>query len=241
MLKNKVVQVEKTSVVQNVLMQLIELIMNGTLKHGDKLPSEKQLMELFKVGRSSLREAVRALSALGLVEVRVPEGTFVTESFGGFFTKHLALMSRISFDNIVELIEARIRIESGLAELAASKAVQEDKRIIRQHLDAMRSAENNEQFLNADLQFHMAVAECARNSFLLHVLNILRDVMRTWIMKVSRSEAARQRTIQQHEQIADAISRNAPADAARAMTEHLESVSALLLEIQEQEKREQAE
>ncbi len=229
MLRDKVVTIAKVTLAQNIVQQLIEIIMNGTIKPGDKLPPEKQLMEMFGVGRSSLREAIRALITLGLVEVRVPEGTFVSNSFGGFFTKHLALMSRISFDNIIDLVEARIAIEVDIAEIAARKASVEDNDRLNEVLKLMREAKENEQFLQADLQFHLLLAEIAKNSFMLHVMNILRDITREWILKVIQLPSSKELATKQHEKIAEAIKNNDVIAAGKSMREHLESVSELLM------------
>lgn len=228
-LADKVVMVQKVTLAQSIVQQLIEIIMNGTIKPGDKLPAEKQLMELFGVGRSSLREAIRALTTLGLVEVRVPEGTFVSKSFGGFFTKNLALMSRISFDNIIELVEARVAIEVDIAEIAARKATADDITRLNEVLKLMRESKENEEFLQADLQFHLTLAEIAKNSFMLHVMNILRDITREWILKVIQLPSSKELATKQHEKIAVAIENNDVTAAGNAMREHLESVSELLM------------
>ncbi|RAP77921.1 FadR/GntR family transcriptional regulator [Paenibacillus montanisoli] len=235
MIRNKVTQVERKTVAQNILQQLIELIMNGTLAPGEKLPTEFQLMEMFGAGRSSLREAIKALAALGLIEVRVPEGTFVSATMGGFFTKQLALVSKISFDNIVELIEARIKIETDLAELAAWKSTEEELKELHDCLELMRTAENNVQFTQGDLQFHIQLGNMAKNSFLIHVLHILHDITATWIMKVIQTESSKKLAVSQHERIYQAVASKDPAAAGQAMTEHLESVSALLLEVRDKE------
>ncbi|MCS7463999.1 FadR family transcriptional regulator [Paenibacillus doosanensis] len=231
MLEDKINPIKKTTLSQDIVQKLIELIVNGTIGPGEKLPSEKQLMELFGVGRSSLRESIRALVALELVKVKVPEGTFVSKSFGNFFTKHLELMSKISFDNIVELVEARLKLEVDLAELAALKASDEELR----HLDAiiatMKQAKDNEEFLNADLEFHIHIAQMAHNSFMFQVLSILRDITREWIYRVLQSESAREISLAQHERIARAIQRRDPAEAGEKMREHLETVGEILLNI----------
>ena len=232
MLDKKVIQVEKKTIAHNIVQQLIDLIMNGSIGPGEKLPSEKQLMELFGVGRSSLREAIRALIALGLVEIRVPEGTFVSDELGGFFTKQLALKSKISFDNISELVEARISIEVSIAELAAKKATSADYKRLDEILATMRRAQDNEQFLQADLQFHTVLAEVAQNSFMLHVMNILRDITREWIYKVIQLDNSKESATFQHEKIVEAIHNNDVDGAGQAMMEHLHSVSELLLKIQ---------
>ncbi|MED3574888.1 FadR/GntR family transcriptional regulator [Cytobacillus praedii] len=230
MLEGKINQLKKTTLSQDIVQQLMELITNGTISPGEKLPSEKELMELFGVGRSTLREATRALAALELIEVRVPEGTFVTESFGGFFTKHLALMSKISFDNIIELIEARVKYETDLAEMAAEKSTPADHQRLDNILHVMKQANTNEEFLRSDLEFHTAIAEIARNSFMLQVMNILRDITKEWMFKVIESSTIQERAIAHHMKIAKAIKDNNKVEAGNAMLEHLTIVSDLLLE-----------
>lgn len=234
MLKDKVIQVEKSTISQKIVQQLIDLILNGTIGAGERLPSEKELMEMFGVGRSSLREAIRALIVLGLVEVRVPEGTFVSHSLGNFFTKHLGLMSKISFDNIVELVEARIAIEVDIAEIAARKATPEQCEELQALVRQMReTGDNNERFMQADVRFHAALAEISQNSFMLHVQSILRDITRQWIMEVIQLQSSKDLAADQHEQIAEAIRRGDPEAAGKRMAEHLETVSRLLFEQQQ--------
>ncbi|MBG9587544.1 FadR/GntR family transcriptional regulator [Cytobacillus firmus] len=235
MLEGKINQLKKTTLSQDIVQQLMELIINGTISPGEKLPSEKELMELFGVGRSTLREATRALAALELIEVRVPEGTFVTDSFGGFFTKHLALMSKISFENISELIEARVRYEIDLAEMAAEKSTGSDHKRLDNILSLMRKAKSNEEFLKMDLEFHTAIAEIAKNSFMLQVMNILHDITKEWMAKVIESSAIQERAINHHERIARAIKEKNIAEAGDAMLEHLTIVSKLLLEYHNKE------
>lgn len=237
MLENQVNQVKKVPVSQHVTQQLIDLIMNGTISMGEKLPPERKLMEMFGVGRSSLREAIRALVALGLVEVRVPEGTFVSVNFGDFFTKQLALMSKISFENTAELVEARIAIETDIAELAAVKVNNEDLQKLDGFLLKMKEAENNEDFLKADLGFHTTLGEVSRNSFMIQVMRILRETTAKWINKVIQIEESKELAITQHENIFNAIKKKEPKEAAEAMFKHLEFVSELLMKMKENERK----
>ncbi|MCS0789875.1 FadR family transcriptional regulator [Cytobacillus firmus] len=235
MLEGKINQLKKTTLAQDIVQQLMELIINGSIAPGEKLPSERQLMEMFGVGRSSLREAIRALVALELVEVRVPEGTFVTQSFGGFFTKHLSLMSKISFENISELVEARLKLETMLVELAAKKSGQKEGELLDKIILSMKDADN-EGFLHADLKFHMTIAKIAGNSFLFEVMHILQDITKAWMFKVIESYPIQEEAIKHHEKIAQAIKNNDIKSAGEAMTEHIEIVSKLLLEFQDEEK-----
>ena len=230
MFEGQIHQVTKTTMSQNIVQQLMELIINGTLARGDKLPSEKQLMEMFGVGRSTLREAIRALVALGLIEVRVPEGTFVAQSFGDFFTKHLELMSKISYDNILELVEARVKMEAVLAEMAAEKSTEEDHVKLAEIVAAMKQSVDHQTFLELDLAFHRLISEMARNSFLSEVLQISSVVTKVWMVKVIEGFSIRQKLIDQHIAVAEAIQAKKPAEAKEAMSEHLSTINDLLLD-----------
>jgi len=230
--ESKAQQVKKVMVAQNVTQQLIDLIMNGSILPGQKLPTEKQMMEIFGVGRSSLREATRALVALGLIEVRVPEGTFVAQTFGEFFTKQLSLMSKISFDNILELIEARIAIEIDIVELVVLKSTSEDIEKLTALISLMKKARTQEEHQKIDFEFHHALADIARNSFMHETLKILNGLIAWWIKEVSQIESASELAIVQHEKIVKSIQNRDVNGATQAMKEHLLSVKELLVKAQ---------
>src|SRR5699024_3513356 len=197
---NEVIKkVKRVPISQNVTKQLIVLIMSGELATGEKLPSERKLMDYFDIGRSSLREAIKAVEVLGLIEVRVPEGTFVTDNLGEFFTKHLALMSKIGLDNIEELIEARLTIEAQIAVIAAQKATDEDIETLENIMKQLNnSLDDNQKFQQWDLAFHKTLAEMSRNSFLIQVMKILQDITSLWISKTITMENIKEIAIRQH-------------------------------------------
>ncbi|MFK9093097.1 FadR/GntR family transcriptional regulator [Bacillus salipaludis] len=229
MFENKITQIKKSTLSQNIVQQIMELIMDGTVSPGEKLPNERQLMELFGVGRSTLREATNALVAMGLIEVRVPEGTFVSESFSSFFTKHLKLMSKVSFNNIEELIEARIAYECDLVSLAALKRTPKDIKELDQVLTKMAQEQDNEQFLLFDLEFHNLIAKMARNSFMNEVLFILLDIIKEWMHRVIQNYPIKEIALDHHKKIAEAIKAKKADTAREMMYEHLHEVSKILL------------
>ncbi|MFD4820613.1 FadR/GntR family transcriptional regulator [Peribacillus butanolivorans] len=229
MFENKINQIKKSTLSQNIIQQIMQLIMDGSVSPGEKLPNERQLMELFGVGRSTLREAINALVAMGLIEVRVPEGTFVSESFSSFFTKHLRLMSKVSFNNIEELIEARIAYESDLAELAALKGTSKDFAELDNVLNRMMQEQDNEQFLLLDIEFHNLIARIARNSFMNEVLFILLDITKEWMHRVIQNYPVKDIAFDHHKKIAGAIKAKDPEKAREYMNEHLQEVSKILL------------
>lgn len=223
---------------RNVTEQLIDLIMSGKISPGEKLPPEKKLMDSFGIGRSSLREAIRALEALGLVEVKVPEGTFVSENLADFFTKQLTLMSKIGFDNISELIEARLTIETQIAILAAKKATPEDIEDLDKIITDMRNSTDDDiQFHKHDLSFHKKLSEMSRNSFLIQVMNILQEITSLWIKKVIPLEGTKPLAVEQHTKILESIKKRDAEGTFKAIDVHLKHVSDLLIYVNEQENR----
>lgn len=234
---NEVIKkVKRVPISQNVTKQLIDLIMSGELATGEKLPSERELMDYFDIGRSSLREAIKAVEVLGLIEVRVPEGTFVTDNLGEFFTKHLALMSKVGLHNIEELIEARLTIETQIAGIAAEKATKKDIDKLEMIINQMKQAvDNNDAFQEWDLTFHRTLAEMARNSFLIQVMKILQEITSLWISKTIRMENIKEIAIRQHEEILTAIQANDVQKTKEEIRYHLRFVSDLLIKIDEKE------
>ena len=230
-------KVKRIPISQGVTEQLIDLIMSGELPKGEKLPPEKELKDIFGVGRSSLREAIKAVEALGLLEVRVPEGTFVSEDLGGFFTKQLALMSKIGFNNISELIEARKTIETQTAILAAKKATDADIEELSTILNKMKQYKNDSDFQKYDLGFHKKVTEMSRNSFLIQVMKILQEITSLWIKKVIPLENTKPVAIKQHNSIFEAIKNNDTKATSSAMEIHLKHVGDLLILVNENEQK----
>lgn len=228
-------KVKRVPISQGVTQQLIDLIMSGKFSTGEKLPSEKKLMDAFGIGRSSLRESIKALEALGLVEVRVPEGTFVSESLGDFFTKQLALMSKIGFDNISELIEARMIIETQIAILASQKATDDDISDLTTLLNIMIHSKSNFEYQKSDVDFHKKLAEMSRNSFLIQVSNILQEITFIWIKKVITLPNVKSFAIDQHSEILDAIKNKDITATFKAMDNHLKYVSELLIQVNNSE------
>src|SRR5439155_4866644 len=122
----EVAPIKSTRIYQEIVRQVKQMIAEGRLESGDQLPAERELAEKFVVGRSSVREALRALESLGLVEIRPGEGTFVREVSVESLIEPLALVMASQREAIGELFEARRMIEPALAALAARRATPEE-------------------------------------------------------------------------------------------------------------------
>ena len=156
---------KKNSVCEEVVSKLQQQISDGKLKKGDKLPSEPALMKQFGVGRSSIREAIRILADTGLLRVQQGVGTFVEIQNGTPMPWYKRLQSSTSKD----LNEVRQLLEFKIAEKAALKRTQKDIKILTGLLKIRLAAAHNnlpDECIDADIQFHIAIADAAKNDIL---------------------------------------------------------------------------
>jgi len=219
-------RIERKRVTDQIIDQLIAMIADGKFKIGDKLPSETALMELFGVGRSSLREAVGALSLIGLLTVRPAHGTHVSAAAGESLSKPLRWGMFVSWqEKLHEFIEARISLEQILVGMAAERATEADIEEIRRGLDLLRVTKlTRRKAIQADLVFHMAIANASHNSVLARFLEELRQPVRNWMEQKASLFGGYDSVFEQHEAVLKAIQARDPVRAQKAIREHLEAV-----------------
>ena len=219
--------VARTTVTSDVCRQLTSHLIRGDWAEGDRLPPERELCRQLGVGRASLREALKAMEVMGLIESRVGEGTFVRGRSEFLSQPLLWAIAGSEGTDVREIIEARITMETALAGLAAERATAEDLQQIGCHLDAMAAApEDRDAFLRADVAFHLAIAEAAHNRILLNAVHLIRNLMQQWIAQALRSGAdVAKEAMAQHEAIFLAIAKRNPAKARAAMELHLTRMS----------------
>ena len=224
--------VARTTLTEDVCAKLTGHLVNGDWHEGDRLPSERELCGLLGVGRASLRESLKALELMGLIESRVGEGTFV-RSRSDFLARPL-LWSIAGSDEtqVQELIEARRLMERELATLAAERRNKDDLQRIEQLVEMMdRSIQKPEVFLNADFDFHLAIAQAAHNRPLLNAVQLIRNVMRQWIEESLRVPGTSSTALIQHRKIYELIAKKDRSGARKAMEEHLNAMAAVLLSV----------
>lgn len=202
--------------------QIASLIRKGELKKGQRLPSERDLADMFGVSRPTIREAMIALELSGMVDVRSGSGVYVLA-----VGNPMSLLS--DAPGPLELLEARMLIEGEAASLAASRANDNDLAVIKQFLDEIEDENSvvtdHEQ---ADENFHMAIAQASDNSALFATVKNLWSLRKTTLIAKFMHEKLRNRgvkpVIEQHRVIYEALC-NRDGEAARlAMRQHLASV-----------------
>ncbi|HSR22334.1 MAG TPA: FadR/GntR family transcriptional regulator, partial [Candidatus Eisenbacteria bacterium] len=164
-------QVRRTKVYHEIVDQIRELISAGRIKPGDRLPPERELAELFKASRNSVRDAIRVLEQMGLIESRQGDGTYVRSVSAEDLAEPLALMLLQSRTQMRELWEVRRVLEPSLAEFAASRITDEELDELETILEAQRrKVEGGSTALEEDIAFHYRIAEAARNTVMLRTL-----------------------------------------------------------------------
>jgi GntR family transcriptional repressor for pyruvate dehydrogenase complex len=223
--------IARTSVFDEVFDRLVGFIINEGLRPGDKLPPERELGTQLQVGRSSIREAIRAMSAIGVVEV-TPRGMVVGRGDASLLTKPLSWGLLMTPTTAREVVEARAVVETALAAMAAEHASARDLEELQARLSEMASAlDDPDRYATGDVAFHHSVARAGRNVVLSHVVQMLRHVSRAWIDIVISGYEVRPASLEEHTKIYVAICSHDPEAARAAMAAHLEAAGERLLTV----------
>jgi len=230
----EIVKLKKRNHDEEIVGQLRDLMAGGTLKPGDKLPSTKELCERFGVGRSTMREALSALKAMGLIEIRQGGGCRVlAPSPAGFVPPELESL-RMNRETLLHLLEARRTLEVANAAIAAAKRTDADLaelgRIVADMGEAIGDDAEGER---TDIAFHETLVQMTHNPILERLFSSIVSQMENAIREVRRVElyanrAVAERLLQEHRAIYDAVAGKDEQGAARRMTQHLEHVEQIL-------------
>ncbi|WP_018130914.1 FadR/GntR family transcriptional regulator [Effusibacillus pohliae] len=211
-------------VYEQVAQHIQSLIEQGVYKPGDKLPTLVEMAELLNVGRATVREAFSALQAKGLIEIRHGEGSFVRSIDLEQLQEPMSI-ALMRGDDLLELLEVRKILEVGAAELAARNRTEADLEDMRQALDVMGAHQESEpESVEADFQFHMAVAKASGNSMLISLIQTIAPTMQS-TMNRSRSISGPPRDLlYDHIQVYRGIEAKQPEAARQAMYNHIDRV-----------------
>lgn len=221
--------------------KLLDYLLSGVLLPGDRLPSERELSRTFGVGRSAVRDALKPLTLLGIIDVRQGDGTYLRATESELLPKAVEWGLLLGERRAVDLVEARRHIEVALATLAAQRRSEEDLRDMRGLLRQMQDAGSDDEFIEADMAFHLRLAEAAGNSVLSGILINIRSLIQVWITRVTYAAESIAPSYQEHVPIMEAVEAGDPAAAAAAMGAHLDSAGAKLARTLETERATSAE
>ena len=217
--------VRRTRLFEGIVAQVRDLIRDGRLQPGQRLPAERELAERFQVSRASLREAIRTLELERLVVIRPGAGTFVSKE--GFDAAMDVLARRLLAEReaLADVVELRLVLEPQIAALAAQRATPEDKERLETILK-----EQEEQILRgetgavADTAFHSAMASASQNQALVRLSATLVELLAPSRDESLQTPERSHRSVKSHRTILSAIQQGDAEAARQAMTEHIVSV-----------------
>lgn len=216
-------RVNHATVSQQIMERVRAALYDGKLRPGDFLGSEKELAETFGVSRMAARDALRALAANGIVDIRVGAGGGIRVAGGDAekFGEALAIQVALTGASNIEVIEAQLGIEERTAELAAENRTDDDVAELRRLIAAADAARGDaRKFLDLGWQFHLAVAEAAHNRVLALQLKALRHV--AWASRGSAHvQGVSDKVLAVHSDLADAIAARDTARTKAVMRAHL--------------------
>jgi len=218
--------VKTSRLYQQIVQQVEASILKGQLKPGDQLPAERDLAQRFGVSRTAVREAVKTLREKGLVEAYSGRGTFVTDGTSQAIRQSLDLMIRINQqDGSANLVELRLVLEPEIAGLAASRIDEQLLSTMRETVAVMdRSLRDPDAFVEADLDFHLALAEAVGNPLILSLLDSIVGLLREQRSRIFNIAGGPERGQFHHKRILAAIERRDQEAAREAMRAHLQQV-----------------
>ena len=205
-------------------MYFSEQLFDKTLKKGDKVESDRVLAQKLGVGRSAVREALKVLDILGMIDIRPGQGTFISSDEANFFIVPLSWSLFLNSGDIDNILEVRNVLEKKAAELAA-ESVQMDAlqhlRDIEQRIHQAFVERNYQAFLNGDIEFHLCLAECSGNQIIYGMIQIISNLMRHVSGTGMVEETQLQEIDEEHHLVYDAVLRHDARAAGQYMEEHL--------------------
>lgn len=221
--------IKNTSISKKVIEQIQDMISKGTLQKGDRLPSERQMSETLEISRSSVREAIKELEIMGLIESRPGDGNFVKDNFEDILYEPFSTMFLIKESSPKEILELREIIEKGNVALAASRITDDELSELNEILTISESSIDENQLVELDVKFHYKIAQGSQNFLLQSILNAISSLIESSIQDTRKNilieEVHKTNIILQHRAIFKALESRNSGEAEAAMKTHLEYVN----------------
>ena len=214
------------AVTDEAILKIKDMILSGELKPGDRLSPEKELSDLLGLSRSSLREAVKALEIIRVLDVRRGDGTYVTSLEPGLLLEAMAFVVDIHQDSsVLELFEVRRILEPSAAALAAARITSEDVARLRGLVTDVGKHTSIDDLVSHDMQFHRLISELSGNSYLASLVDGLSGkTLRARVWRGLTQEHAVERTLAEHHAIVDALASGDTELVRSQVTVHISGV-----------------
>ena len=220
--------IKTPKVYDQVIEEIKNKIKNGEIKKGDKLPSEREMAESLGVSRTSVREALRALEVIGLVESRQGAGNYIRTNFNNSLFEPLSIMFMLQESSPKEMYDLRETLELQCAKLSAKNIEDNELELLTAILDRMYVAESEEESLELDIKFHYLLAKTSRNVLLINVVEVISQLMDEFIkksrMQILHEGNTRENLLEIHENLVRALKCRDELKVSSAMKEHFDLI-----------------
>jgi GntR family transcriptional regulator, transcriptional repressor for pyruvate dehydrogenase complex len=214
--------IPRESVVSSVARRLLDQLTSGRMAPGARLPSERELANSLQVGRSAVRGALAVLDVLGIVNIRPGSGTYLSGNSSDMLPRTINWGLMLGQPRTYDLVEVRQHLEILSAYLAAERATDASVESIKGRVEEMREAVNDtSKFVDADVAFHLEVAQAAGNSVLSDILHSIRELLHVWVERTSQDKASSEASLEEHTAVYKAIASRDPQAAQAAMQAHM--------------------
>jgi len=222
-------RVSSGTAVSAVAKRLLDYFTSGEVEPGTRLPAERLLATSLGIGRSAVREALAALEILGIVDVRPGSGTYLRGSVSELLPETLNWGLMLAAPRTQELIAVRSQLEIFAARLAATTVTDAQLRQLGHHVEAMRSnLDNRTRFIEADLKFHLQIAQAADNQVLLDLLQSIRSLLRVWVERGLADDEEARLALDEHSRVYEAMLTRDPDAVEAAMRAHMTTAGSRL-------------
>jgi GntR family transcriptional regulator, transcriptional repressor for pyruvate dehydrogenase complex len=226
-------RIERPRVLRAILDQIKESIAGGKLKKGDKLPSERQMSEMLGVSRAAIREAVKSLEMIGLVECVQGGGNYIARNLENSMTEPLSIMFMLEGGSILQVQQLRRALEVTSARLAAVSINPDDLACLEDICRQMETRDSSADQAAADRSFHAVIAAASSNPLLITTQNAASALIENQIRDVRNAMLREKDTLVQvnvqHKEIVAALSAHSPEQAVAAMNRHMDYIERFLI------------
>jgi GntR family transcriptional repressor for pyruvate dehydrogenase complex len=219
----------KDSVTQLLILRFQEMLREGILTQGARLPPERELAAHFKVARSSLRQALKVLEIMGVITQKVGDGSYLNTDTSAVLAVPMEFLFLLDDTSVEELTELRLLVEPGLARFAAQRSTADDIALLRKSIKDLESSSNDKlKLVSSDLLFHRAIFQASKNRTASSLFQTIHRAMAKMILVTSQLVEL-EHTLSFHKPIMRAIEKRDSEQAAKLMTDHLKDATALLI------------
>lgn len=213
-----------TELVNRLTVFFADKIVTGELRKGSRIPSDRELAQTMGVGRSAVREALKVLSVLGMIDIRPGQGTFISQKESNFFAVPLSWSLFLSKPQVEDILEVRNLIEIGAARLAARSTDESAlSQLYARSYEVFNAydAHDQKRFLEADVAFHTSVASCSGNQIIFSMIETIRNLLKRVSQTGMVTDEQMTEIYGEHKEIFGAIMSKDPDAAGKAMAKHL--------------------